>query len=294
MNINFSKLHACGNDYIFINCMQGVDFNPVSLAQEMSPRHTSVGADGIILACHSDIADVKMRIFNSDGSEAMMCGNGIRCLAEFVADEGIIPRGISEISIETASGLRKVNYVGDGTNSVAVEMSMHTFEPSKIPMKCYEPIVGKPLTIDDRKFKAYALSVGNPHLVLISSSVEDVDLYRINRVIQESDIFTEGVNIEVISLIDSTNIRMRVFERGSGETFSCGTGACASAIAAFEEGMLIADTFVKVHTVGGTLNCFVTKNGPAWLSGEVHKVYKGIYEYKNYDNQTTKHRKLIK
>ncbi len=281
MIINFTKIQACGNDYIYINCLDGVNFDPPELAVMMSPRHISVGSDGVILACRSDVADYKMRIFNADGSEAQMCGNGIRGLATFLADEGLISSGVETISIESNSGVHVVRYNTDG--SVSAEMVKHSFAPTDIPMKRQLPLRGELISVNDREYKSYAISVGNPHLVLFVENADIFDLEETAKRINESRLFPNGVNVEVLSMTADRKIKMRVYERGSGETYSCGTGACAVAISLIEEGIFDSKNDIVIQTRGGELRCTMSEDGRMMLSGKTHIVYKGYYDYQSQE-----------
>lgn len=276
MKINFTKIQSCGNDYIYVNCLNGIEFDPSELAIRMSPRHLSVGSDGVILACPSDIADFKMRIFNADGSEAKMCGNGIRGLAAFLADEGLISASTPTLKIESNSGVHAVNFNSDGT--ISAEMVRHSFEPSDIPMKRRAPLRGDSILVSGVEYKSYAVSVGNPHLVLFVDNVNLFELEDIAKPINESWLFPDGVNVEIVSVSTDKRISMRVYERGSGETYSCGTGACAVALSLIEEGIADRDNVV-IHTRGGILRCSMSASGRMILSGSSQIVYKGIYEY---------------
>ena len=276
MKINFTKIQSCGNDYIYVNCLNGIKFDPSELAIRMSPRHLSVGSDGVILACPSDIADFKMRIFNADGSEAKMCGNGIRGLAAFLADEGLISANTATLKIESNSGIHAVNYNSDG--SISAEMVKHSFEPTDIPMKRRSPLRGDSILANGIEYKCYAVSVGNPHLVLFVDDVNIFELEDTAKPINESWLFPDGVNVEIVSVSTEKSINMRVYERGSGETYSCGTGACAVALSLIEEGIPEPDNIV-IHTRGGILRCSMSASGRMILSGSSQIVYKGIYEY---------------
>jgi diaminopimelate epimerase len=278
MKINFTKIQSCGNDYIYVNCLKGIEFDPSGLALRMSPRHLSVGSDGVILACPSDVADFKMRIFNADGSEAKMCGNGIRGLAAFLADEGLVSASTGTLKIESNSGIHTVYYNSDG--SISAEMVKHSFEPTDIPMKRRTPLRGDSILVNGIEYKSYAVSLGNPHLVLFVDNVNIFELEDNAKPINESWLFPDGINVEIVSVSTDKRINMRVYERGSGETYSCGTGACAVALSLIEEGIAESDNVV-IHTRGGILRCSMSASGRMILTGNSQIVYKGIYEY-NY------------
>ncbi len=278
--IKFTKMHGIGNDYVYINCFEESVSNPEQLAKLMSPRRFSVGADGVILICPSDVADAKMRMFNLDGSEGKMCGNGIRCVGKYVYDNGIAHK--NTVTVETLSGIKTLEITDkDGQAvSVTVDMGKAEFAPAKIPAVTeIDRIINMPIFVGDKEYNITALSMGNPHAVTFCDEIDSLNLEKIGPCFEHHAMFSEQVNTEFIRVIDEKTLQMRVWERGSGETFACGTGACAAAVAAVENGFCRRDTEITVHLVGGDLFITYTSNGTVFMRGSAEKVYDGIYEY---------------
>ena len=275
---HFTKMQGCGNDYIYFNCFdQNVD-NPEGLAIRLSDRHFGIGGDGVILICKSDVADGKMRMFNLDGSEGKMCGNGIRCVAKFMRDNGLVDK--DEFSIETLSGIIKVKLKRHYGNvcGATVNMGKAILEPKQIPVDL-DPdsngmIVDRKVTIDDVDYNITCVSMGNPHCVVFMNNLEQLDIDNVGRAFEKNNIFPERVNTEFIKVIDDHTLKMRVWERGSGETWACGTGACAAAVAAVLNGYCKKDTDITVHLKGGDLVIKYTDNA-VYLTGDAVTVYSG-------------------
>ena len=279
MRINFTKMHGCANDYIYVDCLEGLDFNPNELAKVMSPRHFSVGADGLVCICASDVADAKMRMFNLDGSEGMMCGNAIRCVGKYLYDNGICKS--DEITIETLSGIKtlKLNIDGNHVERVTVEMGKASFEPADIPIAQSEPALKQELAMANRNWEFTAVSMGNPHAVIMTENIDALDLPKIGPEFENHPLFPERVNTEFIEKIDPTHLRMRVWERGSGETYACGTGACATVAACVKNGICAPNTKVEVELIGGTLTIECSPEFDIKMTGPAMKVYEGVFEY---------------
>ncbi len=278
--INFTKMHGIGNDYVYINCFKEQVENPNELAIKMSPRRFSVGADGVILICPSDVADAKMRMFNLDGSEGKMCGNGIRCVGKFIYDNGIAHKNI--VTVETLSGIKTLEITDkDGfAESIKVDMGKAEFNPSKIPAVAdCESIIDTAITVNGSDYKITAISMGNPHAVTFCDEIDSLNLEEIGPYFEHHEMFPEQVNTEFICVIDDKTLQMRVWERGSGETFACGTGACAAAVAAVENGYCKRDTEITVHLVGGDLFITYKPDGTVFMRGGATKVFDGIYEF---------------
>ncbi len=278
--IRFTKMHGIGNDYIYINCFQQDIENPDELAIKMSPRRFSVGADGVILICPSDVADAKMRMFNLDGSEGKMCGNGIRCVGKFIFDNGIAHKDV--VTVETLSGIKTLEIVEKDGKAVSVKVDMGNpeFNPVKIPVLLDDDkIINKPITVADKQYNITAVSMGNPHAVVFCDDVDSLNLEKIGPDFEHHAIFPEQVNTEFIRVIDEKRLQMRVWERGSGETFACGTGACAAVVAAVENGYCKRDCEITVHLVGGDLFITYTGDGTVYMRGGAEKVYDAVYEY---------------
>ncbi|NMA24139.1 MAG: diaminopimelate epimerase, partial [Clostridiales bacterium] len=231
--MKFTKMHGIGNDYIYINCFEETVEDPVSLSVKLSDRHFGVGADGIILICPSDSADFKMRMFNADGSEGKMCGNGIRCVGKYVYDRCLTDK--TEVTVETLSGIKKLQLqIEDGiVKTVRVDMGEPVIHAADIPVLSETPeFINQPVTVGDSVYSITCVSMGNPHGVIFVDDVEVLDLPRIGPPLENHPIFPERANIEFVQCINEKTLKMRVWERGSGETLACGTGACAALVAA--------------------------------------------------------------
>lgn len=274
MGLKFTKMHGCGNDYIYFNCFETPVENPEELSVRISDRHFGVGGDGIVLICPSDKADAKMRMFNIDGSEGKMCGNAIRCVGKYLYDNGIKRR--NPLTIDTLSGIKtlRLNIGADGkVDSVQVDMGKAILKPEEIPVKLDgETIAARPVTIGGKEYKITCVSMGNPHcIVFTDTDVAELPLEKIGPEFEFDPLFPERVNTEFINVIDKNTLKMRVWERGSGETLACGTGACASVVAACLNGFCEKNTDVTVRLVGGELvirytDEAVTMTGPATVA----------------------------
>ena len=278
--VKFTKMHGTGNDYIYINCFEQNVENPGELALKMSPRRFSVGADGVILICPSNVADAKMRMFNLDGSEGKMCGNGIRCVGKYIYDNGIARKPV--VTVETLSGIKtlKISESGGKAVTVTVDMGNPEFSPSKIPVIAEgDAVINKPITVNGITYRYTAVSMGNPHAVVFCDSVENIDLEKTGPLFEHNKIFPEQVNTEFVRVIDKNTLQMRVWERGSGETFACGTGACASVAAAVKNGFCNTDDEITVHLKGGDLFIKYSSDGHIYMRGSAEKVYNGEYEF---------------
>lgn len=281
MKLEFTKMHGIGNDYIYFNCMEKELDDPESVAIKMSPRHFSVGGDGIVMICRSDVADAKMRMFNADGSEGKMCGNAIRCVGKYLYDNKIVDK--TEISIETLSGIKYLSLtVKDGkAEFIRVDMGNAILEAQKIPVIANDPPVRFPLEIDGKTYEMTCVSMGNPHAVTFLDEIDDLPLEKIGPIFENHKIFPERVNTEFVKIIAKNHLKMRVWERGSGETWACGTGACAVATASILCGYSDFDTPIKIDLIGGSLEILCTKDFRVFMSGGATKVYDGVYEYEN-------------
>ena len=232
MKIHFTKMQGTGNDYIYISCADKIPFDPAALASVMCPRRLSVGADGIVLICPSQKADAAMRIFNADGSEGKMCGNAIRCVGKYLWDSRAVRKTV--ITVETLSGVKTLTLRtdGDAASSVSVDMGYAEFDPEKIPVLSSEKMIGSEIAVGGMRVRVTALSVGNPHAVVFCDDIASLDLEKIGPAFEHHPLFPERVNTEFVRIVSRTGIEMRVWERGSGETWACGTGACAAVCAA--------------------------------------------------------------
>ncbi len=275
--MKFTKMHGCGNDYIYVNCFEETVENPGEVAIKVSDRHFGIGSDGLILICPSEVADCKMRMFNADGSEGKMCGNGVRCVAKYANDFGITNKPV--ITVETLSGIKTIEMtIEDGKMVMAkVDMGKPILEPAQIPVKfSKDKMINEPVMVDGKEYHMTCVSMGNPHAVIFVDDVKCLDLEKIGPSFEKHEIFPERVNTEFIHVIDRHTIDMRVWERGSGETFACGTGTCASVVACVLNGL--TEDEVLVHLLGGDLKIHydrekdtVYMTGPATVicSGEI-------------------------
>lgn len=283
MEIKFTKMHGCGNDYIYVNCFEKELPEPEKISAEMSPRHFSVGSDGLIMVCRSDVADAKMRMFNLDGSEGKMCGNGIRCVGKFVHDYGL--SGKTELDIETLSGIKHLSlHLGDDgkVSSVTVDMGKADVAAKNVPVVANtETVVNSPVTVGGREYKITCVSMGNPHAVTFVDDVDGTEIEKIGPLFEFDPMFPERVNTEFAEIIDKNTIKMRVWERGSGETYACGTGACATAVAAILNGYCDYGSPITVKLIGGNLEIVVSRDMSVMMTGGATKVYEGVYEYED-------------
>ena len=287
--INFTKMHGCKNDYLYIDCTKNELINPAKVSVKLSDRHTGIGSDGIILICPSTVADFRMRIFNADGSEAEMCGNGIRCVGKYVYDFGLTDK--EEVRIETgvrtkeeeATGIIPENRIKilklkikEGKVVAAtVDMGRPILTPSEIPViSDKDKFINEAVNVDGKDWYLTCISMGNPHAVTFVDDTKSLDLPVIGPKFEFNKIFPNRTNTEFIKIISRNELEMRVWERGSGETLACGTGACASAYAAMLNGL--ADNEVRVHLLGGDLIIKYDQNTDhIFMTGPCETVFSG-------------------
>ena len=280
MKFEFTKMQGCGNDYIFASLFDTCEEikNRQELAKKLSDRHNGIGSDGLIFACPSNIADVKMEMYNSDGSIGKMCGNGIRCLAKFVYDKGIIKKDI--IEVETLSGIKTVilqKQKGKITGA-SVDMGEYTLSPSEIPVNLDgESVINRKITLENRDFFVTCVGTGNPHCVIFAKDFENINIEETGKLFERSSLFPEGINVEFVVPKGKNILDMRAFERGSGVTKSCGTGACASAAAAILLGFCESNAEIKVIQHEKSLFVKIIDRKMI-MSGEAVKVFSGIAE----------------
>ena len=283
---NFTKMHGCGNDYIYFDCFQHDINNPEALSVRLSDRHYGIGGDGVILVCPADVADGKMRMFNLDGSEGKMCGNGIRCVGKFLYDHGLVDPAKEKITVETLSGIKTLWPIYNDRKVCAMKVDMGKAEltpalipvdASKLPDPKADRIVNAPYTVDGVEYHVTCVSMGNPHCVVFKNDVETMDIEKIGPAFETSELFPERVNTEFIRVLDDHTLKMRVWERGSGETWACGTGACAAAVAAVENGYCKKDTDITVKLIGGDLVIRYTDD-TVYMTGNAVTVYEGVVE----------------
>ncbi len=276
--IPFTKMQGCENDYIYINCFETQINSPEFLSIYLSERHKGVGGDGVILICPSKVADAEMRIYNRDGSEGAMCGNGIRCIAKYLYDNKMV--NSRDISIDTKSGIRNCRvFTKQGlVNNVAVDMGKAELAPANVPVRLDgDFVIDREAEIGGSEYRITCCSMGNPHAVVFVSSVDKVELERIGPLFEYSPLFPERVNTEFVEILDENTIKMRVWERGSGETLACGTGACAAAVAAVLNGYCKKGEDVKVILRGGDLIINYTDE-TVIMTGNAEKVFDGVVE----------------
>ena len=282
MRVNFTKMQGCANDYIYINCFDTIIKNPSKLAIKMSKRHFSVGSDGLVLICRSEVADAKMRMFNADGSEGKMCGNAIRCVGKYLYDKKIITKTL--VTIETLSGIKylDLHVTNNKVDRVTVNMGKAIFDTNKIPVVYSEKeMINVECTILDKKYNLTSVSMGNPHSVIYLDEIKDLDLDKIGPSFENNPIYPEKVNTEFCKVIDKNHLEMRVYERGSGETYACGTGACALVAASIKNKICNFNEDVYVKLLGGTLIINIDNSYNVLMTGPAELVYEGVYEYED-------------
>lgn len=280
MKLSFTKMHGCGNDYVYFNCFSDEVPNPEKLAISLSDHHFGIGGDGIILICPSDVADAKMRMFNADGSEGKMCGNGIRCVGKYLYDYGMVD-GKTQITVETLSGIKTLDlYPENGkVKTVRVGMGAAMLNPKDIPVYLDgERIVDAPLVIDEKVYHITCVSMGNPHcVVFVKEDVDSLDLERIGPKFENNPLFPERVNTEFVNILSDGTLKMRVWERGSGETWACGTGACAVGVTAVLSGLFKKGEDITVHLRGGDLVINYTDQ-TVLMTGPATTVFEGTID----------------
>ena len=273
--IKFTKMQGLGNDYVYIDAINQKIENMSYLAKFVSDRHFGIGSDGLILICKSDIADFKMRMFNSDGSEAEMCGNGIRCVGKFVYDKGLTNK--TTLTIETLAGIKtlKLNTKEGKVETVRVDMGEPILDPEKIPVISKEnPVKNLLLKAEDKEFKFTCVSMGNPHAITEVENTEKFDVEKYGRILEIDKAFPNKTNVEFIQILDKEHIKMRVWERGAGETLACGTGACATAVACYLNGK--TNRKVEIELLGGILYIeWNEKDNHIYMTGPAVTVFEG-------------------
>lgn len=250
--MKFVKMHGCGNDYVYVDCTKKLIDNIPETARRLSDRHYGIGSDGLILIRPSKEADFMMDMYNYDGSRSQMCGNGIRCVGKYVYDNGLTDK--KHIKVETLSGVKNLElFIEDGkVQSVTVDMGKPILTPSLIPVDLdMDMVINEPITVNGEIYKITCVSMGNPHAVVFVEDTKNIPLEIIGPLFENHEIFPERVNTEFVHVINRTHIDMRVWERGSGETLACGTGACASVMACILNGL--TDHEVRVTLLGGDL-----------------------------------------
>lgn len=266
--MKFTKMHGIGNDYIYVNCFEETVDNPEKVSIYVSDRHKGIGSDGLVLIMPSDKADFRMRIFNADGSEAMMCGNATRCIGKYVYDKGMTNK--TEITLETNSGIKYLKLFPENNivEYVEVDMGKAVLVPKDIPVNSdKERFISEPVEVDGKEYKITCVSMGNPHAIVYMDDIKNLDLEKIGPSFENHKLFPDRINTEFIQVVDSETLNMRVWERGSGETFACGTGACASVVASVLNGFCRHDQEVTVHLRGGDLKITWNTDGTVIMKG---------------------------
>lgn len=280
--LTFSKMHGIGNDYIYINCFQETVTDPEKLSIFMSNVRFGVGSDGLVLILPSEVADFRMRIFNADGSEAMMCGNATRCVGKYVYEHGMTDK--TEVSLETNSGIKyltlSINEATNKVDAVKVDMGKAILKPAEIPVADDgDRFIAKPVVVDGVSYDMTCVSMGNPHAVIFLPEIDCLDLEKMGPSFEHHPLFPNRVNTEFIRVIDDHTLQMRVWERGSGETFACGTGACAAAVASVLNGYCKREQEILIHLRGGDLRIIYHNDESVTMIGPATFIFEGKMEY---------------
>ena len=275
--MEFTKMQGIGNDYVYINCFEETVKDPSAVARFVSDRHFGIGSDGLILIRPSQVADCEMDMYNLDGSQGAMCGNGIRCVAKYVFDHGIVNK--TSISIATKSGIKYVDLtVKDGKASlIRVNMGSPILQATQIPVVAdTEQVIDAPIQVDGQEYHYTAVSMGNPHAIVYVEDTDSLDLAKIGPSFENHVNFPDRINTEFVQVLDEHTVKMRVWERGSGETLACGTGACAVAVASILNGHVSPDTPVTAKLLGGDLQIFWNRSeNLVYMTGPAVTVFDG-------------------
>lgn len=274
--MKFTKMQGIGNDYVYVNCFEETVADPERVSEIISDRHFGIGADGLVLIMPSDKADFRMRMFNADGSEGNMCGNATRCIGKFVYDNHLTDK--TNITLETRSGIKKLTlYPENGkVKTVLVDIGKAVLKPADIPMNVSgDTFINKPITVDGKEVFITAVSMGNPHAVTYVDDVDSLELEKIGPSFENHPLFPERVNTEFIKILDESTMQMRVWERGSGETWACGTGACAATAASVLNGYFPHDKEITVKLRGGDLFITYKSDGTVLMRGPAETVFTG-------------------
>jgi len=276
--MKFTKMQGIGNDYVYVNCLQETIENPSELAKKISDRHYGVGSDGLIMINPSDKADFEMEMYNADGSRGEMCGNGIRCVAKYVYDYGLTDK--TSISVETLAGIKYLDMtVEDGkVVLVKVDMGKPMLRPEEVPVVSEkEEVIDEPITVDGQEYRMTCVSMGNPHAVIFMDDIEHLEIEKIGPKFEHHERFPNRVNTEFVKVLDRHTASMRVWERGSGETLACGTGACAVAVACILGGY--TENKVTVKLLGGDLLIeWDREQNKIYMTGPAEVVFDGVWK----------------
>ena len=276
--MKFTKMHGIGNDYVYVNCLQEKVEDPSGTARKISDRHFGIGSDGLILIKPSEKADFQMDMYNADGSKGAMCGNGIRCVAKYVYDYGLTDK--TSIAVETGSGIKYLDLTVENNKvtMVKVDMGEPDLTASHIPIKAQtEHVIDEPIEVDGKTYRITGVSMGNPHGVVFLDDIDSLDIEKIGPSFENHVRFPDRINTEFVQLDNRSHVRMRVWERGSGETLACGTGACAVAVACVVNGLTQREVTVSLR--GGDLKiCWDEKDGHVYMTGPATVVFDGEIE----------------
>lgn len=275
--MKFTKLHGCGNGYIYVNLFEEKLENPAEMSIKVSDPHFGIGSDGLITIGPSEVADFAMRIYNADGSEAEMCGNGIRCVGKYVYDHGLTDK--TEIAVESGAGIKylSLNVVDGKVATVCVDMGEPIFAPEDIPVVAEgDNVIDEPITVGGKNWEMTCVSMGNPHAVVFVDDVKSFELEKYGPLFENHERFPKRTNTEFVHVISRTEADMRVWERGSAETWACGTGTCATVVACILKGL--TDREVLVHLVGGDLSIrWDEETNHVFMTGPATEVFSGEY-----------------
>lgn len=279
MKFSFTKMHGTGNDYVYVDLFQQKLENQAEVAKVVSDRHFGIGADGLICIAPSETADCRMIMYNADGSEGAMCGNGIRCVAKYVYDHGIVRK--DHMSVETKSGIKQLELTVEDGKAVYVKVNMGeaVLKPSEIPVQAEgEDFIARQIEAGGKNYTVTCVSMGNPHCVVFTEGIDGMDLEKTGPLFENHPLFPDRINTEFVEVLDDHTLKMRVWERGSGETISCGMGTCAAAVAAVLNGHCPRGEEIEVRIRGGALYDTYLENGEVLMKGPATEVFQGEIE----------------
>lgn len=276
--MKFTKMHGIGNDYVYVNCFEETVEDPSTVAKFVSDRHFGIGADGLILIKPNPNADCEMDMYNADGSQGAMCGNGIRCVAKYAYDHGIVDK--TEITVATKSGIKHLILTPGKDNkieTVRVNMGSPILTAKQIPVVSEkEQVIREPLMLDGKSYEITAVSMGNPHAIVYMDEIDNLEIEKIGPKFENHILFPDRVNTEFVEVIDRHTLKMRVWERGSGETLACGTGACAVAVASTLNGLVDENQPVTIKLLGGELSILWDRQeNLVYMTGPATEVFRG-------------------
>lgn len=276
--MKFTKMQGLGNDYVYVNCLKEIVENPSEVAVKVSDRHFGIGSDGLILIRPSQVADFEMEMYNADGSRGEMCGNGIRCVAKYVYDYGLTDK--TNISVETLGGIKHLELTVEGgkVKRVKVDMGKPILKPELIPIVSdRDAVIDEPIFVDGMEYRITGVSMGNPHAIVFMNDVKNLEIEKIGPLFEKHERFPKRMNTEFVKVLDRNTVEMRVWERGSGETLACGTGACATAVACVLNG--VTDEEVTVKLLGGDLHIrWDREQDTVFMTGPAEVVFDGVWE----------------